>query len=58
MVELMSLTYEQLNQVWAFVGGKQLPSVIYRVRMIVLQDVEQSSIQPPITKMSATSRSQ
>lgn len=57
MVELQSLTYEQLNQVWAFIGGKQLPSVIYKVRMVVLQDVEQGSIEPPITKISATSRS-
>jgi hypothetical protein len=48
-VDLMSLTYEQLNQVWAFIGGKQVPSVIYRVRMITLRDTEPHSIQPPVT---------
>lgn len=48
-MELQSLSYEQLNQVWAFIGGKQLPSVIYKVRMVVLQDEVQMAIQPPIT---------
>jgi hypothetical protein len=47
-VELESLSYEQLNQVWAFVGAKQLPSAVYRVRMIVLQDREPVTIGPPI----------
>lgn len=48
-MEFQSLSYEQLNQVWAFIGGKQLPSVIYKVRMVVLQDEAQMAIQPPIT---------
>lgn len=49
VVELQSLSYEQLNQVWAFVGGKQLPSAIYKVRMVVVQDDAQTAIQPPVT---------
>ena len=48
-MELQSLSYEQLNQVWAFIGGKQLLSVIYKVRMVILQDEAQMAIQPPIT---------
>jgi hypothetical protein len=48
-MELQSLTYEQLNQIWAFIGGKQLPSVIYRVRMVALQDEVLTEIQPPLT---------
>jgi hypothetical protein len=48
-VELQSLNYEQLNQVWAFIGGKQLPSVIYKVRMVSLQETTPSAIQPPVT---------
>jgi hypothetical protein len=48
-VELLSPTYEHLNQIWAFVGGKQLPSAVYRVRMVVLQDVEPKSVEPPLT---------
>jgi hypothetical protein len=49
--ELLSLTYEQLNQVWTFVGGKQLPSVVYRVRLVVLQDVAPRSVEPPLTSI-------
>ncbi|MEP7120319.1 MAG: DUF4255 domain-containing protein [Byssovorax sp.] len=40
VVELLSLTYDQLNQVWTFIGGKQLPSAAYKIRMLVLQDPE------------------
>jgi uncharacterized protein DUF4255 len=47
--DLQSLSFEQLNQVWAFIGGKQLPSLVYRVRMIVLQDGEPADLRPPIT---------
>lgn len=55
-VELLSLNYEQLNQVWAFIGGRQLPSVVYKVRMVTLQDEAQTTIQPPLTTISATIR--
>lgn len=50
-VELQSLTYEQLNQVWAFVGAKQLLSAVYRVRMVSLQEEEPSGIGAPIGSM-------
>ncbi|MGX2040170.1 DUF4255 domain-containing protein [Methylocaldum sp. MU1018] len=49
VVELQSLNYEQLNQIWAFIGGKQLPSVVYKVRMIALQDQVRTAVQPPLT---------
>lgn len=48
VVELEYLEFEQVNQIWSFVGGKQLPSVVYRVRLLALQDLEPSSIAPPI----------
>ncbi|HEX6368231.1 MAG TPA: DUF4255 domain-containing protein [Longimicrobium sp.] len=48
-VELQSPTYEQLNQIWGFVGAKQLPSVIYKIRMVVLQDMEPGAMRPPVT---------
>lgn len=50
--ELQSLTYEQLNQVWAFIGGKQLPSALYKVRMIALQDAGQTAIQAPVGELT------
>jgi hypothetical protein len=48
-IELLSYGPEQLNQLWAYVGAKYLPSAVYRVRMVVLQDVEPQGIGQPIT---------
>lgn len=56
--ELQSLSYEQLNQVWAFIGGKQLPSVIYKVRMVSLQAMVPTVIQPPIMEINTNLHSQ
>jgi uncharacterized protein DUF4255 len=52
-VELQSLTFEQLNQLWAAVGGKQLPSVVYRIRLVAVQDVEPAAIHPPVSEVTA-----
>ncbi|HBB33583.1 MAG TPA: DUF4255 domain-containing protein [Cyanobacteria bacterium UBA8803] len=57
-VELQSLNYEQLNQVWAFVGAKYLPSVIYKVRMVALQDETAIAIKPALTKINTNLHSQ
>jgi len=56
-VELLPLNYEQLNQLWAFVGAKQLPSVVYRVRLIALQDETPTGFQPPLTTIRTTVQS-
>jgi hypothetical protein len=53
-LELLSLTYEQLNQIWAFVGAKYVPSVVYRLRMVTLQDTQPTSIQPPLTTINVS----
>jgi len=53
-VDLLSPSFEQLNQLWAFVGAKQLPSALYRVRLVALQDIEPAAIQLPITKIGST----
>jgi len=51
--ELLPLGYEQLNQLWAFIGGKHLPSAVYKVRLVVLQDLEPAKVQPPVTSIEA-----
>jgi hypothetical protein len=56
--ELQSLSYEQLNQIWAFIGGKQLPSVIYKVRMVSLQGIVPTVIQPPIMEINTNLHTQ
>lgn len=48
-MDLLSYGPEQLNQMWACFGAKHLPSVIYRLRMVVLQDLEPATTGKPIT---------
>lgn len=38
VVEPVSLTFEQLNHLWATLGAKYLPSVIYKCRMLPFQE--------------------
>jgi hypothetical protein len=54
VLELQSPTFEQWNQIWGANGGKQLPSVLYKVRMVILQPEVPSGVQPPISRISAT----
>ncbi|MFT6270091.1 MAG: hypothetical protein ACJAVV_002919 [Alphaproteobacteria bacterium] len=51
-LELQSLNYDQLNQVWAFIGGKHLPSVYYKIRMLSLQDSHTPSVGQPVLTIS------
>lgn len=37
VMELFALTFEQVNYVWASLGGKQMPFVLYKVRMVRIQ---------------------
>lgn len=57
-VELQSPSYEQLNQIWGFIGAKQLPSVLYKVRMITIQDAAIKTVKPPVTKIQGDTASQ
>lgn len=50
-VEMLPYGPEQLNQTWAYIGTKYLPSVVYRIRMVALQDVEPMGIGQPITSI-------
>ncbi len=52
-VELQSLTFEQLNQIWAFLGAKHLPSAIYKVRMVCLQDTAPTAVEQPLSQINA-----
>lgn len=36
-VELHTLNFEQLNDLWGSLGGKQLPFVLYRARLVPIQ---------------------
>jgi len=36
--ELVTLNFEQVNHLWASLGGKYLPSVLYKIRHVVIDD--------------------
>ena len=38
MVERNNVSFEQANQLWTILGGKYLPSVIYKVRQVTLDE--------------------
>ena len=35
---MVSMNSEQVNHLWATLGGKYLPSVLYKVRMLTIED--------------------
>ena len=37
VIELFTPSFEELNQVWGTLGGRQLPAVIYRIQLIKLE---------------------
>jgi len=50
IIELHSPSFDQLNQIWASLSIGYLPSVIYKVRMLVI-DANQQEAAPVITKL-------
>lgn len=34
--ELYTLTFEQINHLWGVLGGKQMPSVMYKLRLVAI----------------------
>ncbi len=36
-IELMSLTFEQINHLWGALGGKQVPFALYKIRLVEVE---------------------
>ncbi|MEM9212744.1 MAG: DUF4255 domain-containing protein [Cyanobacteria bacterium P01_F01_bin.150] len=49
--DLYSLTFEQLNHLWGALGGKQVPFVLYRLRVIALEAEKQRAEGDVITQV-------
>lgn len=54
IVNLHTLTMEQQNNLWASVGAKYMPSVVYKIRTISFNDSEPEMEAPPITQIKIT----
>jgi hypothetical protein len=57
IAELYTLTFEQQNYLWGAIGSKLLPSVMYKVRMLVVQEGIAKSDAPPIQIIGLTEKS-
>jgi len=38
IIEMFTLNFEQVNHLWSTLGGKYLPSVLYKLRMVSVED--------------------
>ena len=43
IAELYSPNFEQMNHLWAMLGGRYMPSVLYRLRMLMMEDTQPES---------------
>lgn len=48
-IELQTLSAEQNNHLWGYIGAKYMPSVVYRIRMLVIQEGQKKMEAPPIS---------
>ena len=54
VLELFTPSFEELNNVWGTLGGRQLPAVIYRIQLIKLERDKKLSSTPVITQVGGT----
>jgi Pvc16 N-terminal domain len=57
IVELYSLDFEQQNHLWASLGAKYMPSIMYKVRMLTIQESQKSDEQEPVITINFSDRS-
>ncbi|CAI2766922.1 DUF4255 domain-containing protein [Flavobacterium collinsii] len=55
-VELYTPTFEELNYIWGTLGGKQLPSALYKVSMIQIERNIAQSEGPLISKIKGLTK--
>jgi len=51
IVELYSLSFEQINHLWGSLGGKQLPFVLYKCRLLRLEPSQAPLTRKPILQI-------
>jgi len=51
LMELHSLNFEQLNHLWGVLGGKYIPSVLYKMRVVGIEDETIISTAEPILEI-------
>ena len=54
LFDLHSTTFEELNQLWGIMGGKYMPSVVYKMRMAYIDSVEEGATIPLVKSIDAS----
>jgi hypothetical protein len=49
--ELYSMTFEQQNHLWAAIGAKYMPSVMYRAGIVDIRDTQIEAEVPPVEEI-------
>lgn len=49
--DLFSMTFEQQNNLWSVLGAKYMPSVVYKVGMLEIQDQQIEAEVPPVQEL-------
>lgn len=52
IMDIYTLTFEQINHLWGSLGGKQVPFVMYKMRLVKIQDEQVQKVGGLITKIS------
>ena len=52
--ELYTMTFEQVNHIWGSLGGRQLPSVMYKARLVKVEDRRIGKDAPVIEEIQST----
>jgi len=55
-LELYTLNFEQVNHLWSTLGGKYLPSVLYKVRVVGIEDTEKQTTGELIREITINDR--
>jgi len=55
-LDLYTPSFDELNNIWGCLGGRQLPSVIYRIQLIRIEGDRKSGAGSVVTRISAKSK--
>ena len=50
-ISLVNLSLDQLHQLWSILGGKYVPSVVYKMRMVIIDEAIEGPEVPLITQI-------
>lgn len=56
MFDLHSTSFEELNQLWGIMGGKYMPSVVYKMRLAYFSSIEEGMEVPLVKSIDAQFR--